>query len=503
MAALTITPNNQYTEYMKRWARVRAINNGEAKLKEYDLANIGGGYNKTSTAVKVSFLRLINPSDTSSYNRTRNQNYINGARLYNATVKTLSGLLGMLYRKPPTASELPDSINYILDNVDGSGLSMEQQSRSVSSDVTAIGRDGLLVDMPRNEEGKQITQADVANGFRASIQEYKAESIIDWHETVRNNVKVLDLVVLCETIEQYTDEMRIEREEKTQFKVYRLSEDNKVTVQIFVESSESGSGLEQTDQIEVVDSNNMALTAIPFVFVGSKNNQPSVDGLPLESVSDINIGHYQESANLASSSFQLSACQPVISDDNYARYAQDKTKKGESVELGEDSMIILGSQGKYALVSPPENNMSKAIQKDYEEQMIALGAQLITTGGGVETAEAARIKHASDVSDLEVISNNISNAYAKCLEWVCLFMGVEYDDYFFKLNNEFFDMKLTADDAVKLVSVWQGGAISKAVLDENLVKGKVISAEEDLEAMNDLIQEEQGGSVGFDGEPEE
>ena len=83
-----------------------------------------------------------------------------------------------------------------------------------------------------------------------------------------------------------------------------------------------------------------------------------------------------------------------------------------------------------------------------------------------------------------------------------MFMGVEHKDYFFSLSSEFFDMKLSADDAVKLVSLWQGGAISKAVLDENLVKGKLISAEEDLDNMNDLIQQEQGGSVDFDDEPE-
>lgn len=504
MAALTITPNKQYSDYLKRWARVRAINNGEAKLKEYDLANIGGGYNKTLSAVKISFLRPINPADTSIYNQNRNINYINGARLYNATVKTLSGLLGMLYRKPPTKSDdIPESLEYIFDNVDGSGLSMEQQSRAVSSDITSIGRDGLLVDMPRNDEGVQITQADVANGFRASIQEYKAESIIDWHETIRNNVKMLDLVVLCETVEKYTNDLRIEREEKTQYKVYRLTEDNKVTVQIFIESSEKGEGLQSTEQIEVKDSSGMALTAIPFIFVGSKNNQPSVDNLPLEPVSDINIGHYQESANLASSSFQLSACQPWIASNTYAKTAQDKAKNGGTVELGEDSIIIVENGGSFNFSAPPENPMSRAIQKDYEEQMIALGAQLITSGGGVETAEAARIKHASDVSDLEVISTNISSAYTKCLEWVCMFMGIEYKDYFFKLNNEFFEMKLSADDAVKLVGVWQAGAISKAVLDQNLVKGKVISAEEDLDDMNDLIQEEQGDSVGFDDETKE
>jgi hypothetical protein len=451
-----------------------------------------------SQAVSVSFLRPINPSNTSAYNQNRNVNMINGARLYNATVKTLSGLLGMLYRKPPVESEVPAELEYIFKNVNGAGLSMNQQSRSVSSDVVSIGRDGLLVDMPRNDKGVQITKADVDAGFRATIQEYKAESIIDWHETVLNNAKVLDLIVLKEQVEVYADEMRIKRDIKNQFKVYRLKADG-VTVQIFTEDENgSGSTVIQTDEVGVTDSSGAKMKNIPFTFVGSMNNQPGIDNLPLEPISDINIGHYQESANLASSSFQLSACQPWVADDSFAKIAQDKAKNGGSVELGEDSLIVLKAGGTFNLTAPPENTMSRGIQKDYEEQMIALGAQLITTGGMAETAEAARIKHASDVSDLQVISSNISEAYTQCIEWVCLMMGIDYKDYSYTLNDEFFDSNLSAEDAVKLVGIWQGGAISKDVLDRKLVQGKLISDDVDLDDMNTVIAEEQASSIDFD-----
>ena len=69
-------------------------------------------------------------------------------------------------------------------------------------------------------------------------------------------------------------------------------------------------------------------------------------------------------------------------------------------------------------------------------------------------------------------------------------MGVEYkEEYTFKLNSEFFEMKLSADDALKLVQVWQGGAITKDVLDTNLVGGKLIADDVDLEAMNKEIDD--------------
>ena len=81
---LEITPNAAYTRYAKRWQRVDDIVDGEERLKEVDLNNITKGI----------YLRLINTSDTSDRNKNRNREFIRGAVLYNATARTLSGLMG-------------------------------------------------------------------------------------------------------------------------------------------------------------------------------------------------------------------------------------------------------------------------------------------------------------------------------------------------------------------------------------------------------------------------
>lgn len=495
MESIEITPCEEYKRYIKRYRRVRDLVDGEAKLKEVDLRCFSEDYANYSDNdyYRVNYLRAINPVDKGNYNTKRNIEYIKGARLYNATVKTLSGLLGMLFRVPPMLPELPSDLEYLIENINGSGLSMHQQIQSVASDVTQIGRDGLLVDMPRNDEGKEITKLDVNNGFRAGIYEYKAESIIDYHEAVINGVKKLVLLVLSEDVESYKDTLRISRELSQQIKVFRLTDEG-VTIQTFTKGEK---GLKKGDEMPVLAANNQKLDRIPFFFIGSKNNQPCADPLPLEPIADINVGHYQESANLASSSFQLSACQPVISDDNYQRASRDPNND-DIVELGEDSVILLGSDGSFSLVSPPENTMSKAIQKDYEEQMIALGAQLITNSGGVETAEAARIKRASDVSDLELIARNVGDAYTKAIEVVCLMMGVQYnDEWTVSLNTNFFESKLTPQEQAEVVRTWQAGAISKSVLDDKLQSGGVIGEAVDLEEMNQVISEEVI-SLGFD-----
>jgi hypothetical protein len=277
--------------------------------------------------------------------------------------------------------------------------------------------------------------------------------------------------------------------------VYRLTPDG-VTVQIY--DATNGLGSARGEEMPVTGGKKMPLTTIPFSFIGSVNNNPEYDLLPLEPLVDTNLGHYQESANLRSSSYELSAAQLVISDDNYQKYNASEEGSTE-IETGEDAVIVLSSGGSAAFISPDPNNISSDLMLKDEDRMVALGAQLITGGGGAETAEAARIKHASDVSVLENVSINISDAYDKMFKYCHIFMGEDFA-YLDKasLNREFYDSKLTAQDIDAVVRAWQSGAISTAVMNTKLQKGKVIGEEVDLEAMNQEIEDEAGDNINFD-----
>jgi len=451
--------------------------------------NISSSFSLDQTVGVNEYLRLLNPSDISEYNKDRNAGYINGAVLFTATERTLSGLMGMLFRSQPKQPELPAAIKYILENVDGSGNTIDQQAQSVGDSVTSIGRDGLLVDMPRNDDGLPKTMADVDNGFRATIQEYKAHSIIDWHETTEGGIRALDLVVLRETFFELDDkdELSIRRLKKTRYRIYRLREDG-VTVSIFVDGKD-----EAPEEFEIFETKGVRLKVIPFVFVGSKNNTPDIDRLPLEGLANVNLGHYQEQANLAVGSFQFGSAQPYIADSDFQNASRADENKGQDFKMGDGFIAILGTSGKLDFAVPPANTMSGEIKKDYAAQMVSLGAQLISDGGQAETAEAARLKHASDVSVLDLVSRNVSDAYNQCLGWVAMFMGATIpDDQKYMLNQDFFESSLTPEQLGALVAAWQGGAISKDVLDTNLQSGKVIAEDVDLELMNGAIESEPG-----------
>lgn len=480
----------KYTEYVRRYKRVRDIVDGEYRLKQVDLGNLDSVTNgNIKGQPNTGYLRYINPDDRSRYNIARNRGYINGSRLFNATTRTLSGLMGMLFKVNPKWPDFPLRLQYLVDNANGGGLGLTQQAQSVAWNVLQIGRHGLLCDMPRNEEGVEITQGMVDGGFRPSILEYTAENIIDYNESIINGVNKLDLLVLREFKTVFADN-RIDREDEAYLRVYRLT-DVGVTVQLY--DGKDGIGEELGREIVVTGGGGARLSEIPFVFVGSVNNSTDYDLLPLEPLTDVNIGHYQESANLRSSSYQLSAAQLVVSDDNYQRSLNNKGVT--EIETGEDSALVLGTGGNATFISPSANSLSSELMANDEERMVALGAQLITGGGQAETAEAARIKHASDVSILENVSCNISRAYNDMFKYCSIFMSItdELDDA--SLNKDFYDSKLTAQEIDAIIRAWQSGAISKPVLDQKLQDGKVISDSVDLEEMNESIDEELGGDL--------
>ncbi len=473
MAWEDIKPNSEYLDNSPRWQRVQDVVGGEYQLKKRDEEKNG------------TYLRVINPLDFSEYNRRLNDSYRKSAVFYNATGRTLIGLLGMLYRVNPTIPDLPTSMLYVESNIDGGGMGIDQQSHSVSSEVIKIGRHGLLVDTPIINDNKTTTIADLNNGFRPFVKKYNATDIIDWNHSFIDGATVLDLVILLESFSRFSDDFRINRETKKRYRILRLT-DGKYTQQIWVEGEKSPG-----EEIEILDGEGNPFDEIPFEFIGSENNDSVVDPAPLESLADVNIGHLRNSADLEHSSFQLSAATPWIADDRYKSNlgGPSHNKDGDKTQkFGETSIIVMGKGGQFGYAQPSPNVLANGLAESKEQQMIALGAQLINESGGVETAEAVRTKKAADASMLSIIGINVSNGYTKALNWIAKFLNVDFEGEY-QLNSNFFDTKLTAQERQQIVVEWQSGLYPVRIARNQLKASKIISIDEDLE----VLQEEVDG----------
>lgn len=103
---------------------------------------------KGAEAVKAAgnkYLPYLDPTDKSTRNRKRNEDYLSRAVFYAIAGNTKIGMLGMAYRKDPTFNG-PEKLKYLLDNADGAGTSIYQQSQLVAENVLEVAREGIYVD---------------------------------------------------------------------------------------------------------------------------------------------------------------------------------------------------------------------------------------------------------------------------------------------------------------------------------------------------------------------
>jgi len=476
MATTTDNPvlntNAEYDIYSPIWKLVRDVVKGEPFVK----------------AEGTLYLPYVNPSDRSQENKVRNEQYLARASLLGATGRTESGMMGMVFNKPPEIS-LPAEIEYLIDNVDGSGIGLEQQSQETLKHVLETGRNGLLCEFPETEGATSI-QDQVNSGISASIVSYPAESILDWDTKTIGGKTVVSFVKLKETQDIRSDDM-LTVETVTNIRVLMLDEDN-LYIQKFYDGLRDGGVSQIARDIVPRKGDGSRLDKIPFFFVGSVNNRSNIDPAPLQEIAELNIKHFRNNADFEESSFIVG--QPTLALMGMtSNWMKDIYPNG--IPFGARAGIS-GPVGCTAqLIQAQPNSMPQEGMKHKEQQMIALGARLIVDGGQAETAEAARIKHSSDVSVLSIIVSNISKAYTDAVNACLDFMSTSNsgDQCVFEIDQSFFIQELTPEQAIQLMALWQGDLISKEVAQRKLVKGGIISDEIDLDEMNEAISETMTG----------
>ncbi len=452
----------KYIENLKRWQLVSDCVKGSTAVKSRDNGK--------------AYLPMSNPSNLSQANKDQYEAYKYRASFVNFTGHTRRGMSGMVFRKDMVC-ELPTQIEYLKDNANGGGLSLEQLSKDILGEVLEAGRYGLLVDYP--DADSDLTKAQVeAMQLRANIFAYDAENIINWRTEIVGSLKKLSLVVLEEMQERVEDDGFGVKEVVT-YRVLRMI-DGVYTQQIYDEDEE------MIAEFEPKQSDGSTWDEIPFIFVGAANNDEAVDDAPLYDMAEVNLKHYLDSADWQDSSYMVGQPTPVIA--GLTQGWVDEVLKGQ-VLLGSRAAIPLPEGGVASLLQANPNQMPMEGMKVKEAQMLMIGARLIQDNGGQETAEAAKIRFAGQNSDLSSIVGNIENALKNCFMWVQNYMGGE-GEATIELNRHFYDSHLDAQQVMALIQLADRGDISSNDIRDNLRKSGLISADkedEEIDNENDLM----------------
>ena len=362
-------------------------------------------------------------------NSDRSAQYKQDAILTNFTALTKNGLTGLVFRRKPRMS-IPSALNYLLDDATGQDLSLLQLSQFIIGEVLETGRIGVLVDYPLVEERPTLLD-DQISGNVARLKPYTAESIINWRTDTFGSKVLTVLVVLQENINEIDPEDGFTWQVKKQYRVLQLDENQVYHQSVYNEN------LQKVSEITPTDYNGKALNQIPFLFIGSENNDSLIDNIPLYDLAVLNIGHYRNSADYEESIF-ISG-QPTIFMHGDISLEEFKNTYKQGIKFGSRAGYYLGLGGGATLLQANPNQLAAAAMDEKMKQAALIGARIIAPPGGRETAEAARIRYASQNSALYLISTNISLALTECLEWAKAFMTDNGSNVSFVLNDQFYD----------------------------------------------------------------
>lgn len=456
------TQHPDYSRYLPIWTQTRDAVRGTVAIKEK----------------KHQYLPV--PDNTSGDERKgtetiRYRQYMKRALFTNFTGRTKNALVGAAFRKDPVM-EVPEGLNYLISDATGDGLSLTQLAKDELSNLMETGRSILLVDYPQTDENVTIEDVRRMN-LRASIIPYTCEQVINWKTDVVGGYRMLTSVVIAEEYIEPLDEF--DHSTKVQYRVLRLREDG-YTQQIYRDDEPF------TNEFYPKRADGTNWNEIPIMFIGSKNNDSTIDDAPLADIAEVNLAHFRNSADYEESCFLVG--QPTLFITHSLSLEQFKQFNPQGIKLGSRAGHVLGEQGSATLLQANENQLVMRAMEAKEQQMIAIGARIIqdrTSRSDRETAEAARIRFASENSVLGDVVGNLSEAINKCIGWAGEFMGVDSEGTRFLINREFYDRDVDPQMIMSMVTLLDRDIIAEQDIFDRLKTGGLISPERSLEDVRD------------------
>lgn len=395
---------------------------------------------------------------------------------------TLQGMVGVIHRLEAQITGLEEGkpLAYMWERCTlDDRIPLEVFHRRITAEILLMSRYGVLVDVPSKGE-------DVGKPYFVG---YSTEQIINWSEN-EMSLFVLDESRRVRGGEGYDE---FEWRDEKRFRVLRLTDEEKprYSMQLFVDNVDVGE-----EEIFPVARANGEVQEIPFVVVGPRElTTRGIDPPPLKGVSAASLVIYRLDADYKHQLFNSGQETFVIKGGE-----ADATPK----VLGSGVVITLSEEGDAKYVSPTCSGIAahRTAIIDARQEAVAAGVKLFDQGSKAESGEALRLRSAAQTATLTTISQCSAAALEKALRHAAVFVGQDPNEIVVKPNLRFVDTTLDPQKAMSLVEIWQGGAISKQTLYENLQRGEIASAERTFEEEQEIIDKEMidnpmlGGGAG-------
>lgn len=445
-----IKPNASYNKMLEIWEKCRIAVDGDDAIK------------------CSSILKKIVP-ELSNQDKAEYEAMVSRATYFNATGRTVDGLLGMAFRKP-VIYEVPAQMQSFVDDITlakDSPVNIDDFCASALREDIVTGRVGYLVEYPSvKTKGMSLAQVSAMN-LRPYVAEYKAESILDWRFDRVNNSAQLVMVRLNECVEEWGTD-GVTRDEKKQER--RLLLENGVYIQrIYRDEKQYGGDI-------IPEMNGKSLSFIPFVCDFSTTKPPILD------LANVNLSHFRTD----------------VDREHGAHFTAVPTPMFSGFDFPENEPFHLGASGGYSSQNPDAKwgflefegtglGTLKEIKDEKQQQMVILGARFLDSEkAGVEAEGTVKIRRSGETSVLASLAQKRSRLVKRILEIMRDWAGFT-GDISVEINTDYTEAGLSAQDLGALVTAWQNGAISQQTLYYNLKHGEMYDEETTFEIEQERI----------------
>lgn len=393
------------------------------------------------------------------------------ADFYGAVQRTVDGLAGAVFRKPPTVL-VPDGQKPHLEDVTSGGVPLEPFAKLLVEEGLLMGRAGVLVDLP----------GQVAADARPYWLLYTAEQITNWRTETRGGRQVLTLVVLKETTSAAKPGDVFSHEVKVQYRVLELVAGvggDVYQVKVYT-ATKVGEKTDWSPQPPTIPTRRgEVLRVIPFVFISPDGIGPSGEKPPMLDLVDMNLSHYRSSADLERARFFVASPTPYICGFSQIQTTPNADTRQQEFRIGSAiAWTFQSPETKVGMLEVSGQGLPELRNAlvDKQELMAVLGARLLEAQkADAEAAATVKLRHAGDESVLKKLTMAIDLALTQVLRWHVWWSGVESDNDQVKLtlNADVFNVVASSDLVTKLLLAVQAGRMSHATFYWNLQRAEL------------------------------
>lgn len=403
--------------------------------------------------------------------------------LYNAFARTVSGLVGMVFRKDPTfGDDVPKEIEAHLENVDLCGRHGAVFARDVFEDAVTDGHAHIFVDMQQVEPGQAPTLADERQlGLRPYWVALKKQDILRFRTVNVNGRPVITELAYRERTAE-PDGTYGEREVE-RVRIYRrgVGEDGKPAVTFEIWANRRADGAASDSWVRDSEGTMRGISRIPLATdytrrVGFLESAPPLLDLAIE-----NVLHYQTRSDRCNNLHIAATPIPVIIG------AESDEGKVQIVASNRAIELPLHGDAKYLEPTGAALAHSRDELKDIEARMAALGlAMLERDTRAAETAEAKRIDKSASDSQLSAAARGLQDALEEALGLHAEWLGLGQDaGGSVSVNRDFEKQQLSPQMLTALSSAVGAGQLRLETMWDVLVRGDVLPESFDPETERD------------------